>query len=454
MGRGSGAQKAVAARARLLDNGWAMSEPPNSLLDRAELLELLKLSQADNLRLIAQIEHLQELVQTLQQRIEQSSRNSSAPPSSDPPHKRKLRPKRTPSSKKQGAQPGHKGHRFTPLTPDKIVDLKPESCHACHASLQGQDPTPQTHQVIDIPPIKPEVIDYHIHQLPCRCGAHTKAKLPLDVPRQNFGPRVRALYIHLIANFRMSRRQSQELLETVLGTKISLGVLSECEGQISCALTEIHENLREKINDLEVVHIDETGWYKKDELYWLWYAGNETMSYFKIEKSRDQKVAIRMSKGTEGIKVTDRFSAYTIIDPDKRQLCWAHLKRDFTRLEKVKYEVGESSGEALEEQISKLFEILSREGENWKSDQETRLKILDIKGTIRYILSTTEGREKSRSWIGRVLKEYEQFWTWMNHDHVPLTNNEAERSLRHGVIWRKKPMEINQIGVLILQKVF
>jgi hypothetical protein len=36
-----------------------------------------------------------------------------------------------------------------------------------------------------------------------------------------------------------------------------------------------------------------------------------------------------------------------------------------------------------------------------------------------------------------VLKEYEQFWTWMNHDHVPLTNNEAERLLRHRVIWRK-----------------
>jgi transposase len=47
-----------------------------------------------------------------------------------------------------------------------------------------------------------------------------------------------------------------------------------------------------------------------------------------------------MSKDTEGIKVTDRFSAYTIIDPDKRQLCWAHLKRDFARLKKVKYEVG------------------------------------------------------------------------------------------------------------------
>jgi len=56
---------------------------------------------------------------------------------------------------------------------------------------------------------------------------------------------------------------------------------------------------------------------------------------------------------------------------------------------------------------------------------------------IRFILCQTEGRDKKRSWINRIINEYDQFWTWMDHPHVPLTNNEAERSLRHSVILRK-----------------
>jgi transposase len=79
------------------------------------------------------------------------------------------------------------------------------------------------------------------------------------------------------------------------------------------------------------------------------------MSYFKIEKSRDQKVALRLSEGTKGIKVTDRFPDYTIIDTNERQLCWAQLKRDFVKLERARYESGKSSGEALQEKIYELF---------------------------------------------------------------------------------------------------
>lgn len=410
-------------------------EEPATLLERA-LADNLRLAQ-ENLRLADELARLRDEHNDLRRRLEQSSLNSNTPPSADPPHKRTQRPKRPRSSKKQGAQPGHKGHRFLPLTPDKIVDVLPPSCHCCNAPLKGQDPAPHTHQVIDIPPFKPEVIDYKLHRLTCGCGAQTKASLPAGVPHQHFGPRVRALYIYLIANFRMSRRQAQEMLHTVVGTKVSLGTLNESEGQVSECLTPTHDEIKEQINQSDLIHVDETGWYKNGELYWLWYAGNKDLSYFKIEKSRSKNSAFSILEKTKGIKVTDRFPAYTIINPEERQLCWAHLKRDFVKLEGVKYGLEKKdSGKKLLELTQNLFKLLSEHENDWKQ-QEVQEKILDIKGTIRFILCQTEGREKKRSWINRIINEYDQFWTWMNHPHVPLTNNEAERSLRHGVILRK-----------------
>jgi transposase len=128
----------------------------------------------------ARVEALEAIVQALQEdnralqvQLSQTSRNSSCPPSSDPPHSE--RPRRPRSQRRRGGQPGHPGATRT-LIPvedvDEVVALKPEQCTYCQTPLSGDDPTPWRHQVIEIPPLTPVVTEYQWHQLACpACGA-------------------------------------------------------------------------------------------------------------------------------------------------------------------------------------------------------------------------------------------------------------------------------------------
>jgi transposase len=116
------------------------------------------------LTLEGMVQTLQETIRTLQEQLNQSSRNSSRPPSSDSP--RHPRTRRSPSKRRRGGQPGHPGHTRT-LVPmeevSEVVAIKPERCDSCQASLSGDDPAPFRHQVIEIPPIAPVITEYQWH---------------------------------------------------------------------------------------------------------------------------------------------------------------------------------------------------------------------------------------------------------------------------------------------------
>jgi rubrerythrin len=120
----------------------------------------------------------------LLEKINRTSENSSSPPSSDPPgFGKKLQKKK--SGKKRGGQPGHKGNsrNLYPIEEcSEIIDHHPEECPNCGEALSGCDTNPYRHQIVEIPPILPIVIEHRLHQLTCSsCGTKTRASLLLDV---------------------------------------------------------------------------------------------------------------------------------------------------------------------------------------------------------------------------------------------------------------------------------
>jgi transposase len=125
-----------------------------------------------------------ERVARVEERLNQTSRNSSKPPSSDPPST--VRPGRQPSGRKAGGQPGHVGQgrelkRVDQV--DHIIEVKPTACIQCGVLLLGEDPHPARHQVTDLPPIAPIVTEYRQHTLWCQaCGGATRATWPEDMP--------------------------------------------------------------------------------------------------------------------------------------------------------------------------------------------------------------------------------------------------------------------------------
>src|SRR5215831_6207890 len=140
---------------------------PQELWDRIppEVRAYIETLKGQVKTLTSMVHTLQEQVRTLQEQLNQTSRNSSRPPSSDPPQSERLRRPR--STRHRGGQPGHPGHTRT-LVPvdevDAVVVIKPAQCTHCQAPLSGEDPTPWRHQVIELPPIKPVVTEYQWHQ--------------------------------------------------------------------------------------------------------------------------------------------------------------------------------------------------------------------------------------------------------------------------------------------------
>ncbi len=123
-------------------------------------------------------------IQELQDRLNQSPRNSSLPPSSEHPHAKPIRPSPK-SPRRSGAPPGHAKHQRSLLPAEQcqqVILCVPPTCRRCAAPLSGTDPQPLRHQVWEWPEIKPSVTEYQRYRLSCRCGTVTCGELPAGVP--------------------------------------------------------------------------------------------------------------------------------------------------------------------------------------------------------------------------------------------------------------------------------
>src|SRR2546421_8058584 len=203
---------------------------PQELWDRLppEVRAYIETLKGQVKTLTSMVHTLQEQVRTLQEQLNQTSRNSSRPPSSDPPQSE--RPRRPRSPRRRGGQPGHPGHTRT-LVPvdevDEVVVIKPEQCTHCQAPLAGEDPTPWRHHVIELPPIKPVVTEDQWHQVVCAaCGEVTRAPWPAGVPSGTYGPRVQATVALCTGSYRLSKRTPQQMMEVVFGVPMRVGTIS------------------------------------------------------------------------------------------------------------------------------------------------------------------------------------------------------------------------------------
>ncbi|MFM9089242.1 MAG: DUF6444 domain-containing protein, partial [Cyanobium sp.] len=178
---------------------------------------------------------------SLRERIGRSSRNSSKPPSSDGPGFKPLE-RRKGSGRKRVGQPGHPGSgpELLPIERvDEVVEHHPDACRRCGTLLQGEDPDPLRHQVIEIPPITPLVIEHRLHRLVCPCcSTSTCATLPADVEASPYGPRLSALVGLLGSAFPLSFSKTQALLNQLLGVEISRGAIATIRQRLSAALAQ------------------------------------------------------------------------------------------------------------------------------------------------------------------------------------------------------------------------
>lgn len=391
------------------------------------------------------IESLQQRITTLEQqvadltaRLGQNSSNSSKPPSTDGPQV-KRQPPRQPSGRPRGAQPGHRLHQRPFLPADVTHPVKPSACGVCGHKLHGDDPRPWRHQVLELPVLKPEVTEYQLHSLSCpSCGATTCAELPAGVPRGQQGPRLQALVALLGGAYRLSKRPISTLLADVFGIPLCTGAVCKLERQTARAVEPVVAKLRSYVRR-QPINMDETGWRENRQRAWLWVAATTFVTVFHIAASRSSAVVRHLlGPSFHWVLTGDRFSAYQFVALERRQICWAHLRRDFQAMIDRGGD-GKWIGEQLLKESDAMFTAWYRIRDGTITRRTFQRKIRFIRNWVRHWLELGHagGCAKTASVCAELLHVEPAFWTFTHVPSVEPTNNAAERALRHAVLWRK-----------------
>ena len=433
-------------------------------------------------RLVEVAKNLYELAVEQLEKLEQTSQNSSRPPSSDTPYKSASSSKaeatkpELPEQKSQsesaagtqepekpklevgkgfgersaGRQPGAKGHwRNQPLKAEQIIPHHPQSCAACNASLEGNnwDEKPDRgYYQLELEKhdngFKVVCQMHHYYGATCSCGHHSQMtpgmgeqsliegrKIQLQLKEQVLvGPMLAVLIASLAVRYRLSRTKIQEFLQDWAGISLSTSSIDRCIREAGLACRPVVEDLIGQLQAAEILQLDETPWYESGRLCWLWVAVNATCAVFFIGPRTKEMVLNIISTAFVGWLVSDGYGAYRWYE--HRQRCLAHLIRKALALaEVVDAEARQFAGWLLEE-MRELIHQLAQAGRDSPDDP----------GTIRLqkvaLLSTASEHPKLKALAREILNDWDAVVAFVTHPQLPVTNNLAERALRHAVIAR------------------
>ena len=206
------------------------------------------------------------------------------------------------------------------------------------------------------------------------------------MPRGNFGPRAQAIVGYLTGRLALSHRDVVEAMETLHRLSLGLGSVAAIQNQVARALEQPVKTARQYVHQQPVNHVDETGWPEGDKSNWLWINATPEVTVFHILEGRGQTEARDViGRGFCGIINTDRYAAYHWVDAHRRQLCWAHLKRDF---EAIKERGGASAeiGEGLLEQVKAVFELWRQLKAGSLSREEFQRRMEPVRAEVKQIL--------------------------------------------------------------------
>jgi transposase len=258
--------------------------------------------------------------------------------------------------------------------------------------------------------------------------------------RWAFGPRLQAAVVTLAVRNRISRRDATELARELFGVELSTGTVDAIVQRAGEALAAAHTRLEQEIKRSPVVNIDETGWKTGGDRRMLWGALTRRTAVFRIAAGRHAAEAqIMLGERYNGIVCSDRWRAYDYLDPTRRQLCWAHLRRDFTAHSEGMGEQEEfgNAGLVVAHNLFDAWEQFQHDGK--RAALQARIAPLQTKlrAELEHASRKSTKTKYHRQFARNLLKRWPALWTFSHTNGVEPTNNHAERGLRGAVIYRK-----------------
>jgi hypothetical protein len=253
----------------------------------------------------SQLEALQGRPEELEGKYTADSKNSDKPPSTDSP----LRKKKHKKKGKPGAKKGHKGR--------------------C-----------------------------------AHCGKMNKAKVPYS-HKTGYGPRLTALVGEMAGVQGNSRSTVQEFLSSVFNLSVSKGAIEKMVERSSKAIEAHHHGIGEVVRKQDVGFVDETSWWRKDALEWLWVMANRLGAHFLVHPRRSKEAFEALVGNWRGTLVSDGYGLYRRW-PGSRQSCLAHLIRKARGLAQRQKEVVANFGRKVEAELKRLCEMAKGVSHHWR----------------------------------------------------------------------------------------
>jgi transposase len=428
-------------------------------------------------RLVEVASNLHILAVEQWEKINSNSGNSSQPPSVDNPFKKSSNlPKSTPDSaqepgnssssplknssqtrqateskqkSKPGRQKGAKGFgRSKPLKVSVIIPHYPRECSACNQTLnQAESQLYMGHHVLELETRESGLAIvcqlHHYYRSSCNCGLSTSSQPGVGITSRIegrsrdlklteyvlVGANLASFIANLGVRYRLSRVKIREFLTDWLGVCLSVGTIDRCIREAGIACESVVEELLEQLQQASILHIDETPWYESGKLYWLWVAIESQTAVFRIAPRTKQEFQNLVRETFVGWLISDGYGAYR--HQKRRQRCLAHLIRKAIGIAESINSRTARIGTLILEDL-RDFIIAISEG---KTQKELDKIIRSLQGVCH--LAKTIKHQKLKALATEILNDWDAVIAAVNNPDLPLTNNEAERALRHAVITRR-----------------
>jgi transposase len=247
---------------------------------------------------------------------------------------------------------------------------------------------------------------------------------------------------------RVSRRDVVELCEQLFGSRVSSGTIDAILARVGDALADPYDDLHQRVRAAKHLNMDETGWRTAGQRRALWGAFTDRHAVLRIAPDRHEDHAKTLLGDTTAIVTSDRWWAYTHLPLRRRQICWAHLQRDFAaHTEGLGAEKAfGQAGLRICEELFWTWEIYQHTGDRRELKLRIRALRRELKPILRSYARKAPRYRYTRGMARNLLKVWPALWTFADHRGVEPTNNHAERALRSAVIYRKLSLGSQSAG--------
>jgi transposase len=310
---------------------------------------------------------------------------------------------------------------------DEVVEHWPGRCACGHLFSERElerGVLVARHQVEELPELATGVIEHQLRRVRCPdCGCEARGELPAAVAGSAFGPRLQAAVAVLAVRNRVSRRDTVELCEELFGARIASGTVDAILARAGEALAEPYEQLADCTRRSKHLNVDETGWRLRGQQRTLWGAFSQRHAVFRIAESRHADHAKTLLEGHQGIVTSDRWWAYDQLPLARRQICWAHLRRDFKAHAEgigAEREFGQA-GLRITDQLFWAWEIYQHTHDRKELQRRIRLLRRELKPICRCYAGKAPRYKYCRGIARNLLKVWPALWTFADKPGVEPT---------------------------------